>query len=55
MANHSKYSNIQRYPRPLVTRWDEEARRLRQSRPFCGILSEGRRMEICKEFEEKLR
>lgn len=39
----------------LLTRWDEEARRLRQSSPFCGILSEERRMQIFEEFEEKLR
>ena len=35
----------------LLTRDDEEARRLRQSSPFCGILSEERRLAIFKEYE----
>ena len=38
----------------LLTRWDEEARRLRQSSPFCGILPEERRLAIFKEFENLL-
>ena len=38
----------------LLTRWDEEARRLRQSSPFCGILPEERRTAIFAEFEQRL-
>jgi hypothetical protein len=35
----------------LLTSFDEEARRLRQSSPFCGILPPERRMEIIREYE----
>jgi len=38
----------------LLTRWDEEARQLRQSSPFCGILPEERRLAIFAEFEQRL-
>jgi hypothetical protein len=38
----------------LLTRDDQDAKRLRQSTPFTGILSQERRMEIFDEFERKL-
>ena len=38
----------------LITRDDEDARRLRQSSPFCGILTQERRLAIFQEFEAKL-
>lgn len=37
----------------LLTRFDEEARRLRQSSPFCGILSPEERMAIFNEYESR--
>ena len=36
-----------------LTRDDEEARRLRQSSPFCGILSAEERLAILKEYESR--
>ena len=38
----------------LLTSVDEEPRRLRQSSPFCGILSPQKRMVIFKEYESLL-
>jgi hypothetical protein len=38
----------------LLTSFDEEARRLRQSSPFCGILSQEERLAIFKEYEALL-
>ncbi len=35
----------------LITRDDEDARRLRQSSPFCGILTQERRLAIFQEYE----
>jgi hypothetical protein len=35
----------------LLTSDSQAARRLRQSSPFCGILSEDERLEIFKEYE----
>jgi len=35
----------------LLGRFDENTRRLRQSSPFCGILSEEERMTIFKKYE----
>jgi hypothetical protein len=35
----------------LLTRFDEEARHLRQSSPFCGILPPEKRMAIINEYE----
>ena len=37
----------------LLTRADEQARRLRQSSPFCGILSAEERLAILKEYESR--
>jgi len=38
----------------FLIRDDEDARRLRQSSPFCGILPEERRLAIFQEFETRL-
>ena len=38
----------------LLTSFDEEARRLRQSSPFYGILSQEERLAIFKEYEALL-
>ncbi len=35
----------------LLTAFDEDARRLRQSSPFCGILTPERRLAIFQEYE----
>jgi len=37
----------------LLTSADEEPRRLRQSSPFCGILSREERLRILKEYESR--
>ncbi len=37
----------------LLTRSDEDARRLRQSSPFCGILSPEERLSILKTYETR--
>ena len=37
----------------LLTSADENARRLRQSSPFCGILSPAERLTILKEYESR--
>jgi hypothetical protein len=37
----------------LLTRADEDACRLRQSSPFCGILSEEKRLAILREYEAR--
>jgi hypothetical protein len=37
----------------LLTRADETARRLRQSSPFCGILSPAERLTVFKEYESR--
>jgi hypothetical protein len=37
----------------LLTSGDERARRLRQSSPFCGILSPEERLEVFKEYETR--
>jgi len=37
----------------LLTSFDEEARRLRQSSPFCGILSEEERLVIFRKFRSQ--
>ncbi len=37
----------------LLTRADENACRLRQSSPFCGILPEKTRLEILREYESR--
>ena len=35
----------------IIERDDEEAKRLRQSSPFCGILADERRLEILEAYE----
>ena len=37
----------------LLTRADQEACRLRQSSPFCGILPEEARLAILREYESR--
>jgi hypothetical protein len=37
----------------LLTSADEEPRRLRQSSPFCGILSREERLRILEEYESR--
>ncbi len=37
----------------LLTSADEDARRLRQSSPFCGILSAAERLAILKDYESR--
>lgn len=37
----------------LLTRADENPRRLRQSSPFCGILSPEERLAILKDYESR--
>jgi hypothetical protein len=37
----------------LLTSADERARRLRQSSPFCGILSPAERLAVFKEYESR--
>lgn len=37
----------------LLTRSDEDACRLRQSSPFCGILSDEKRLAILREYETR--
>ena len=37
----------------LLTSGDENARRLRQSSPFCGILSPAERLAILREYESR--
>ncbi len=37
----------------LLTSGDERPRRLRQSSPFCGILSPSERMAVFKEYESR--
>ena len=37
----------------LLSRSDEDARRLRQSSPFCGILSAEERLSILKAYETR--
>lgn len=35
----------------FICSWSDESRRMRQSSPFCGILSHTERMEIFKKYE----